>query len=79
MGEPMVWEWRTPATISARVGLDLHAAAAAVALLAAPQFAVDGGERDGHAGGQSGEGGNQAFAVRFAGGFKSQHGQEISW
>ena len=55
------------------VGLDLHAAAAAVALLAAPELAIDGVERDGDAGRESGQRRHQAFAVRLAGGLKSQH------
>jgi hypothetical protein len=38
-------------------------------LLAAPQFAVDFGGLDRDAGRQSGEGGNQALAVAFPGGF----------
>ena len=75
----MVWEWRTPATISAAVGLDLHASAAAIALLAAPEFAVDGFEGDGYAGGESGQRGHQAFAVGLSGRFKSKHsGRKLS-
>ena len=74
IGEPMVCECRTPATISRAVGLDLHAAAAAVALLAPPQFAIDGVERDRDAGGQSGQRGDQALAVRLSGCFETKHG-----
>ena len=49
------------------VGLDLHAAAAAVALLAPPQFAVHEIEIDRHAGGQSGDQRNQCFPMRLPG------------
>jgi hypothetical protein len=52
---------------------DLHAPAAAIALLAAPKFVIYGVERDRHSGGKSGEGGHQALAMRLSGGFKSQH------
>jgi hypothetical protein len=52
---------------------DLHAPAAAIALLAAPKFVIYGVERDRHSGGKSCEGGYQALAVRLPGGFKSQH------
>ena len=55
------------------VGFDLHAPAAAVALLAPPELAVDGIERYGYACGKSGQRGHQAFAVGLAGGLKSQH------
>ena len=55
------------------VGLDLHAPAAAVALLAAPKLAIDGVEGDGYAGRKSRERGHQALAVGLAGGLKSQH------
>ncbi len=56
------------------VRFDLHAAAAAVALLAAPQFAIDGVERDGNTGGKSGQGGDQALSMRFTGCFEAKHG-----
>ena len=55
------------------IGLDLHAPAAAVALLAPPQFAVDGVEGNGDAGGQSRQRRDQALAVRLTRGFKSKH------
>ena len=45
------------------VGLNLHAAAASEPLLATPQFAIQGGERDGNARGQAGENRDQGFAV----------------
>jgi hypothetical protein len=50
------------------VGLNLHAAAAAIALLAAPQLAVHEIEIDGHAGGQPGDERDQSLSVGFAGG-----------
>ena len=59
------------------VGLDLHAPAAAVALLAAPEFAIDGVERDGNAGRKPGERGDQALAVRLPGCFETKHGVEF--
>jgi hypothetical protein len=52
---------------------DLHAPAAAIALLAAPKFVIYGVERDRHSGGKSGEDGHQALAMRLPGGFKSKH------
>ena len=55
------------------VGFDLHAPAAAVALLAAPQLAIDGVERDRDAGGQPRQGRHQALAMRFSGCFKAEH------
>jgi hypothetical protein len=55
------------------VGLDLHAPAAAIALLAAPKLAVDGFQRNGYAGWESGKRGHEALAVRLSGGLKSQH------
>ena len=55
------------------VGLDLHAPAAAVALLAAPKLAIHRVEGNRNACRKSGERGHQPFAVGLAGGFKSQH------
>ena len=52
---------------------DLHASAAAIALLAAPKLVIYGVEGDGYSGGKSGERGHQALAMRLPGGFKSQH------
>ena len=52
---------------------DLHASAAAIALLAAPKFVIYDVERDRHSGGKTGESGHQALAMRLPGGFKSQH------
>ena len=51
--------------------LDLHPPASAIALLAPPQFAVDGGDRDWHAGRQPGQKGHQALSVGLAGSFKA--------
>ena len=56
------------------IGLDFHAAAAAVALLAAPQFAVDGRHGDGDSSGQPSQSGDKALPVRFSCGFKAKHG-----
>jgi hypothetical protein len=50
------------------VGFNLHAAAAAVALLTAPEIAVDEFEIDGDTGGQSGDEGDKGFPMGFAGG-----------
>src|SRR5271170_314359 len=55
------------------VGLDLHAAAAAVALLAAPELAVDEVDIDSEAGGQARDERDEGFAVRLSGGFKTDH------
>ena len=59
------------------VALDLHAAAAAVALLAAPEFAVEEGLIDFQSGGHAGQKGDQGFAVRFSGGEVAQHKRSI--
>ena len=48
------------------VALDLHAAAAAVALLATPEFAVEESLIDFQSGGQAGKEGDQSFAVGFS-------------
>ena len=48
------------------VALDLHAPAAAVALLAAPEFAVEEGLIDLQSSGQAGQEGDQSFAVRLS-------------
>jgi hypothetical protein len=53
------------------IGLDLHASAAAKALLAAPEFTVGFSDRDGDTGGQAGQGGDQTLAVGLASGFES--------
>src|SRR5271168_4345542 len=55
------------------VGFDLHAAAAAVALLAAPEFTIDEVEVDCEAGGQAGNERDESFAVRLSGGFETDH------
>ena len=68
MGEPMVLPWRTPLRDVGLVGLNLHAAAAAVALLAPPQLAVHEIQIDGHAGRQPGDQRDQRLAVGLAGG-----------
>ena len=59
------------------VALDLHAAAAAVALLAAPEFAVEEGLIDFQSGGQAGKESDQGFAVRFSGSEIAQHKRSI--
>src|SRR5580658_8078996 len=56
---------------------DLHAPAAAIALLAAPKLVIYGVEGDRHSGGNPCEGGHQALAMRLPGGFKSQHSPTI--
>ena len=55
------------------VGLDLHAAAAAVALLAAPKLAVYELEIDGNAGGNARNQGDEGLAVRLPCGGKANH------
>ena len=52
------------------VFLDLHPAAAAVALLPAPQFVVDCGDVDRQTRGQSFDDGDERFTVRFTCGCK---------
>ncbi len=71
MGEPMVCRMPDAGDDARAVGLDLHAPAAAVALLAAPEFMVDERGGDGHAGRKSGQRGDKAFAVGLSGGFKT--------
>ena len=75
MGEPMVLPWRTPETMWAVSRLDLHASAAAIALLASPEFAVEKRLVDFQSGGQAGEKGDKGFAVRFSGSEVAQHNQ----
>ena len=59
------------------VGLDLHAAAAAVSGLAARQVLADGGLTDGDAGRQPFEDGDEPGAVRLARGEETQHDGRI--
>ena len=60
------------------VGLDLHAAAAAETLLSAPKLVLYCVECDGDAGGETGEGRHQAFAVGLARRFEPEHVPESS-
>lgn len=55
------------------VGLDLHAAAAAVSLLTAPEFAVEELLIDFQAGGDAGQEGDERLSVGFSGGEVAQH------
>ncbi len=55
------------------IGLDLHAAAATIALLAAPELAVDGFQRYRYSGREPVQGGHQALAVGLSGRLESQH------
>src|SRR5205814_441885 len=55
------------------VALDLHTAAAAVALLPPPQFTVHKRLIHGNAGGQAADGTDQRLAMRFSGSKKTQH------
>src|ERR1700732_4999642 len=55
------------------IGFDLHAATAAVSLLAAQEFASDEVEVDGEASGEAGDERDECFAVRLAGGFETDH------
>ena len=59
------------------VALDLHAAAAAIALLATPEFAVEEGLVDFQSGGQAGKEGDQSFAVGLSGSEIAQHKRSI--
>ncbi len=59
------------------VALDLHAAAAAVALLAAPEFPVEEGLVDFQSGGHAGKEGDQSFAVGLSRGEVTQHKRSI--
>ena len=67
-GEPSVSPPRTPPRTSTASCLDLHAPAAAVAVLAAAQVAGEQLEVDAQPGGQALEHGGEAGAVAFAGG-----------
>jgi hypothetical protein len=55
------------------VGFDFHAAAAPIALLAAPQIAIDLVQRHRNARRQPGKRGYQTLAVRLSCRFKTQH------
>src|SRR5262245_31237008 len=55
------------------VRLNLHTAAASVALLPPPELAVDSVQIDRYARGESGQRRYQALAVRLTGGLKSKH------
>ena len=55
------------------IGFDFHASTAAVALLAAPEFAIHFLDGDGDPGGEPGERGHQTFTMGFACGFKPEH------
>ena len=59
------------------IALDLHAAAAAVALLATPEFAVEEGLVDFQSGGHAGKESDQSFAVRFSRSEVAQHKRSI--
>ena len=68
IGEPSVSPARTPRQELDRVALDLHAAAAAVALLAAGELGVDVGGEQGEPGRHAFEHRDERGTVRFAGG-----------
>ena len=55
------------------VGLNLHAATAPVALLSAPQFAVDGCRSDRYSGGEARQGRDKALAMGLPSGFETKH------
>jgi hypothetical protein len=55
------------------VSLDLHAAAAAVSLLAAPELAIEEWLIDFQAGGDAGEEGDEGLSVGFTGSEVAQH------
>ena len=73
IGAPVVTPWRTPLSGSARSDSISHAAAAAVAGLAAAQLGGDRVEVDREAGRHAFEDRDERLAVRLAGGEKSQH------
>jgi hypothetical protein len=56
------------------IALDLHAAATAEALLAAPKFAIYECLIDHHTGGQSGKEGDERFTMGLSGCVVAQHG-----
>src|SRR6516225_172417 len=76
-GEPMVWEWRTPATISAWSVSIFHSPAPTVALLPPPQLAVDRLHRNGYTCRESGECRHEALSVGLPCGLKTQHSTRI--
>ena len=55
------------------IGFDLHPPAAPIALLAPPEFTIDGVQRYGNPGREPGKSGDQTFSVRFAGCFEAEH------
>ncbi len=55
------------------VGLDLHASAAAIALLAAPEFVIDLIEGDRYTGRESSQGCHETFAVGLSSRFEPKH------
>ena len=59
------------------VGLDLHASAAAEALLPAPEFVIDRVESDGYAGRESRQGRDETLAVGLPRRFKAKHLGEL--
>src|SRR5450755_355132 len=59
------------------VALDLHASAAAVALLTAPEFAVEEGLVDFQSGGHAGKEGDEGLAVGFSRCEVAQHERSI--
>ena len=73
MGEPMVRPWRTPETMRGAVGFDLHAAAAAIALLATPELAIEFVHSDRDAGGEPCQGRHETLAVGLPRRFKTKH------
>ena len=59
------------------VALNLHPAAAAIALLAAPEFAVDKGEVDGKARREAGEIGDERLPMGLTRRGKSKHNKGL--
>ena len=72
-GAPVVRPRRTPDCTTARIGLDGHAPAAAVAALAPPEGVGEPVEIDGKTGGQAIDDDHETAAMRLAGGEKPQH------
>ena len=73
MGEPIVMPMTNAREDVSRVALNLHAPAAAIALLPAPEFAVEKCLVYFEPGGQAREESDQSFAVRFSGSEVAQH------
>ena len=77
IGAPVVRPLRTPGQDLGAVAFDLHAPAAAVAALAAPQLPVEPVDVDLEAGRHAVDGDDERLAVRLAGAEKSEHSRSF--